>query len=151
MLRNSIFLKIMNFIDRAFKFKITKKILSSQENKELSYKIPKFKELIAKKIDNYKSDIVIEGHYHQGCEFKINGKDYINLPKENVILSVRNCWPYFSKEDQLYLPEKLCNHFEKNAVIMIGSFDFRTQHSKDFLKNGFKKAYVKTNGAVFVK
>lgn len=78
-------------------------------------------------------------------------KDYINLPKENVILSVRNCWPYFSKEDQLYLPEKLCNHFEKNAVIMIGSFDFRTQHSKDFLKNGFKKAYVKTNGAVFVK
>ena len=80
MLRNSIFLKIMNFIDRAFKFKITKKILLSQENKELSYKIPKFKELIAKKIDNYKSDIVIEGHYHQGCEFKINGKDYINLP-----------------------------------------------------------------------
>ena len=61
-------------------FKITKKILLSQENKELSYKIPKFKELIAKKIDNYKSDIVIEGHYHQGCEFKINGKDYINLP-----------------------------------------------------------------------
>lgn len=80
MLRNSTFLKIMNFIDWIFKFKITKKILSSQENKELSYKIPKFKELIAKKIDNYKSDMVIEGHYHQGCEFKINGKDYINLP-----------------------------------------------------------------------
>lgn len=79
-LRNSTFLKIMNFVDWIFKFKITKKILSSQENKELSYKISNFKELIAKKIDNYKSDMVIEGHYHQGVKFQINTKDYINLP-----------------------------------------------------------------------
>ncbi len=91
--------------------------------------------------------------YASQVDFEVGDitKDYKNLPKENIILSIRNCWPYFSREDQLYLPEKLCNHFDKNAVIMIGSFDFRTQHSKDFLKNGFKKAHVKTNGAVFVK
>ena len=45
----------------------------------------------------------------------------------------------------------LCNHFKRNAVIAIGSFDFKTQHCKDFLKNGFKKTYVKTNGAIFEK
>lgn len=78
-------------------------------------------------------------------------KSYKNLPKENVVLLIRNCWPYFSRKDQLFLPEKLCNHFEKNAVIAIGSFDFKTQHTKDFLVNGFKKAPVKTNGVVFEK
>lgn len=95
----------------------------------------------------------VSDRYASQVNFEVGDitKDYENLPKENVILSVRNCWPYFSREDQIHLPEKLCNHFEKNAVIMIGSFDFRTQHLKDFLKNGFKKAYVKTNGAVFVK
>lgn len=91
--------------------------------------------------------------YFSKVNFEIGDitQDYKNLPKENVILSIRNCWPYFTKENQLYLPEKLCNHFDKNALILIGSFDFRTQQSKDFLKNGFKKAKVKTNGAVFEK
>ena len=79
-LRNLSFLKFMDFIDGLCKFRLTKAILKNQESKNLSYKIAKFKNIIAKKIDNYNADIVIEGHYHQGCEFKINGKDYINLP-----------------------------------------------------------------------
>lgn len=105
------------------------------------------------KTDNISTNYRVSDKYSSLLDFKVGDitKDYVNLPKENVILSIRNCWPYFSREDQLHLPEKLCNHFEKNAVIMIGSFDFRTQHIKDFLKNGFKKAPVKTNGAVFVK
>ena len=103
--------------------------------------------------DDISTNYRVSDKYSSRVQFEVGDitKDYINLPRENVILSIRNCWPYFSKEDQLLLPEKLCNHFEKNAVIMIGSFDFNTQHIKDFLKNGFKRAYVKTNGAVFYK
>lgn len=79
-LRNCIFLKFMDFLDGILKFKITKWILSTQKDKNLSYKIPNFKEIIRGKIDKYKADIIIEGHYHQGVKFKINSKDYINLP-----------------------------------------------------------------------
>lgn len=95
----------------------------------------------------------VSDRYMSRIDFGVSDitKAYENLPKENVVVLIRNCWPYFSRKDQLFLPEKLCNHFEKNAVIIIGSFDFKTQHTKDFLKNGFKKANVKTNGVVFEK
>ena len=70
----------MDFIDKSLNHKISKWILSTQKDKNLSYKIPNFKELISQKIANYEGDIVIEGHYHQGVRFEINSKDYINLP-----------------------------------------------------------------------
>ncbi|TWO13796.1 UDP-2,3-diacylglucosamine diphosphatase [Campylobacter lanienae] len=79
-LRNNRFLKLMDFIDKSLNHKISKWILSTQKDKNLSYKIPNFKELISQKIANYQGDIVIEGHYHQGVRFEINSKDYINLP-----------------------------------------------------------------------
>ena len=79
-LRNNGFLKLMDFIDKSLNHKISKWILSTQKDKNLSYKIPNFKELISQKIANYQGDIVIEGHYHQGVRFEINSKDYINLP-----------------------------------------------------------------------
>ena len=95
----------------------------------------------------------ISNKYSSSVDFKVGDitKDYTNLPKENVILSVRNCWPYFTKENQLYLPEKLCNHFERNVVIILGAFDLKTQQVKDFLKNGFKKANLKNKSPMFYK
>ena len=76
-------------------------------------------------------------------------KAYENLPKEKVFLSVRNCWPYFSMANQYTLPEKICNHFEKDATIVIGNFDLTTQESIDFMQNGFRLA--NESNIIFVK
>lgn len=78
-------------------------------------------------------------------------KEYCTLPQENCVLLVRNCWPYFSINNQYTLPRKLCEHFEKNATIVIGNFDSETQDHKDFLKNGFKPALGSPYGTVFEK
>lgn len=78
-------------------------------------------------------------------------KEYNTLPKENCVLLVRNCWPYFSITNQYTLPRKLCEHFEKNATIVIGNFDSESQYPKDFLKNGFKPALGSPYGNVFEK
>lgn len=39
-----------------------------------------FKSLAIKRISNYKSDIIIEGHYHQGKTYNIDNKTYVNIP-----------------------------------------------------------------------
>ena len=64
-IRNSIFLRFMNFIDINF---------------FISKKIENFKKLVEKRLENYNTDIVIEGHYHQGETFYIKEKKYINIP-----------------------------------------------------------------------
>lgn len=79
-LRLKPFLKFMDFLDFLFKFKITKSILSKQNSKKIDYKIPNFDNYAKKRLGNYSSDIVIEGHYHQGAKFENSGKIYINLP-----------------------------------------------------------------------
>ena len=78
-------------------------------------------------------------------------KEYNTLPKENCVLLVRNCWPYFSMSNQYTLPRKLCEHFEKNATIVIGNFDSESQSPRDFLINGFKPALGSPYGNVFEK
>lgn len=65
-------------------------------------------------------------------------KEYQTLPKENVLLGARNCWPYFSITNQYTLPRKVCNHFDRNAVLLLGDFDFTTQYQEDFMQNGFQ-------------
>jgi len=79
-LRNRTFLKFMDLLDRALKFKISKMILKSQEGKNLYRKMPNFKDIIAPKIDFYAANLIIEGHYHQGELFDIYDRFYINLP-----------------------------------------------------------------------
>ena len=39
-----------------------------------------FKKLVIKRLNNYKTDIIIEGHYHQGSTFEFEDKKYINIP-----------------------------------------------------------------------
>ena len=77
-IRNTVFLKIMNFID--INFFISKKIEDSLVKKNICHKMSNFKQLIEKRLENYNTDIVIEGHYHQGETFHIKGKEYINIP-----------------------------------------------------------------------
>jgi UDP-2,3-diacylglucosamine hydrolase len=77
-IRNSIFLRFLNFID--INFFISKKIENTLVKKNICYKIKDFKNLVEKRLENYSTDIVIEGHYHQGETFHIKDKKYINIP-----------------------------------------------------------------------
>ncbi|OUT13324.1 UDP-2,3-diacylglucosamine hydrolase [Campylobacter concisus] len=79
-LRLKWFLKFMNALDKFLHFKISKAILAKLTKKNLDYKIPNFKELMGKHLQGYEAGIVIEGHYHQGEQFNIYDKFYINLP-----------------------------------------------------------------------
>lgn len=78
-------------------------------------------------------------------------QDYEKLPKENVVLFVRNMWPYLKFEEQQSLPRRLCHHFDKNTTIIIGRYDLRTQKYSDFIENGFELADVNSRGAIFAK
>ncbi|WP_198305517.1 UDP-2,3-diacylglucosamine diphosphatase [Arcobacter vandammei] len=77
-IRNSAFLKFMNFID--INFFISKKIEKALENKNICHDLHYFEELVKKRVKNYSEDIIVEGHYHQGKSYKIGNQDYINIP-----------------------------------------------------------------------
>ncbi|NQY20725.1 MAG: UDP-2,3-diacylglucosamine diphosphatase [Campylobacteraceae bacterium] len=77
-IRNRILLSFINLIDR--KDKLASKIYYSLMKKSICHKIKDFKSLIGIKINNYSSDIVIEGHYHQGDQIEYENRFYINIP-----------------------------------------------------------------------
>ena len=77
-IRNSYFLKFLNFLD--INFFISKKIEKALENKNICHYLSYFEELVNKRVKNYSEDIVIEGHYHQAKSYKIGNQEYINIP-----------------------------------------------------------------------
>ena len=77
-IRNTFFLQFMNLID--INFFISKKIENTLVNKNICHKMNNFKQIVEKRIKNYNTDIVIEGHYHQGDIYNINNKKYVNIP-----------------------------------------------------------------------
>ena len=77
-IRNTIFLRIMNFID--INFFISKKIENALVKKNICHKMKNFEEIVSKRVKNYNTDIVIEGHYHQGNSYFMDEKRYINIP-----------------------------------------------------------------------
>lgn len=77
-IRNPILLRFLNMID--FGNFISKKIDSSLLEKNICHEMRDFKFLVQKRINNYKTDIIIEGHYHQGSTFEFKDKKYINIP-----------------------------------------------------------------------
>ena len=77
-IRNTIFLKFMNFID--VNFFISKKIEEALVKKSICHKMKNFEEIVSKRVKNYKADIIIEGHYHQGNSYFMDEKMYINIP-----------------------------------------------------------------------
>ena len=83
-LRVKFFLKTMNFFDKFLNFRLSKQILNKLKRKILDYKIPNFKNLVEAKMRQYnafyQTDVVIEGHYHQGEQYTIGKQKYINIP-----------------------------------------------------------------------
>ena len=77
-IRNTIFLKFMNFID--VNFFISKKIEEALVKKSICHKMKNFEEIVSKRVKNYNADIIIEGHYHQGNSYFMDEKMYINIP-----------------------------------------------------------------------
>ena len=77
-LRNHKFLKFINFID--FGNTLSKFIEKKLLKKEICHKMNNFLNFVHKRIEKYnnfsKTDLIIEGHYHQGY---ISNK-YINIP-----------------------------------------------------------------------
>ncbi len=76
--RNRFFLKFMNFID--INFYISKKIENALLEKNICHKMKNFEEIVFKRLKNYDTNIVIEGHYHQGGTYVFENKKYINIP-----------------------------------------------------------------------
>ncbi len=72
---------ILNILDMLTSGMISKAIIRSQEKKDLCKKIKNFKNIIKKRVEilTKQECIVVEGHFHQGIDFQINEKKYINL------------------------------------------------------------------------
>ena len=77
-IRNTVFLRFMNFID--INFFISKKIEEALVKKNICHTIRNFEEIVSKRVKNYDADIIIEGHYHQGNSYFLDEKMYINVP-----------------------------------------------------------------------
>ncbi len=77
-IRNTIFLRFMNFID--INFFISKKIEEALVKKSICHTIKNFEHIVSKRVKNYDADIIIEGHYHQGNSYFLDEKMYINVP-----------------------------------------------------------------------
>ena len=77
-IRNTVFLRFMNFID--INFFISKKIEEALVKKNICHTIRNFEHIVSKRVKNYDADIIIEGHYHQGNSYFLDEKMYINIP-----------------------------------------------------------------------
>lgn len=77
-IRNTVFLRFMNFID--INFFISKKIEEALVKKNICHTIRNFEHIVSKRVKNYDANIIIEGHYHQGNSYFLDEKMYINIP-----------------------------------------------------------------------
>lgn len=98
-IRNTILLKFLNMLD--FGYFISKKIESTLLKKNICHDFKNFEDVVKKRLNNYKSDIIIEGHFHQGKVFDIDEKKYINIPS----LCCSNEYTRF--EDGKFVKEKI--------------------------------------------
>ncbi len=77
-IRNNIFLNILEILD--VNNIISKKISYNLMNKHICVKMSNFDEFAKKRTLNYSSDIIVEGHFHQGKIYKTKNKLYVNVP-----------------------------------------------------------------------
>ena len=77
-------------------------------------------------------------------EFEVGDftEEYKDLPKDNTILFVRNCWPYFPTKMQEELPKKLYEHLGKNSTVIVGNFDYYLLGLFEYKSYGFKPTSV---------
>lgn len=82
-IRNSVALKTLNFLDSICKNYISKKISTKLIEKDICQKINGFEDIIKSKIKNFidvETDMIAEGHYHQNRIFDVGDMKYINFP-----------------------------------------------------------------------
>ncbi|QDF28333.1 UDP-2,3-diacylglucosamine diphosphatase [Halarcobacter anaerophilus] len=77
-IRNHPLLVFLNMID--FGYFISKKIYYTLIEKDICYKMKNFEEFAQRRLKKYSSDIVIEGHFHQGKIFQKKERLYVNIP-----------------------------------------------------------------------
>jgi len=77
-IRNHPLLVFLNMID--FNYFISRKIYYTLINKEICYEMENFNEFAKKRLQNYDSQIIIEGHFHQGKTYEENQQLYVNVP-----------------------------------------------------------------------
>ncbi len=77
-IRNKALIKFLNYVD--IDYWLTKRIEEGLLSKSICHKIKEFKSLAAKRSENYKTDYIVEGHYHQGITYNFKDKKYINIP-----------------------------------------------------------------------
>lgn len=77
-IRNSLLLKFLNLID--INFFISKKIENALLKKKICHNIDDFELLAKRRVKNYKENIIIEGHFHQGRTYTFNEQKYVNIP-----------------------------------------------------------------------
>jgi len=96
-IRNHSLLVFLNMLD--FNYFISKKIYYTLIKKEICFKMKNFNEFAKKRLSNYKSDIVIEGHFHQGKTYKDDKQLYVNVPSLCCEDSYFRLNKVFTKED----------------------------------------------------
>jgi UDP-2,3-diacylglucosamine hydrolase len=82
-IRNSFLLQSLNFVDKIFKFGISRAILKNLAQKSICRKIENFKEKTTLRLNQYPKKSVWavgEGHFHQGWEGMVGEVYYINFP-----------------------------------------------------------------------
>ncbi|NVJ53318.1 MAG: UDP-2,3-diacylglucosamine diphosphatase [Campylobacteraceae bacterium] len=77
-IRNKPLLIFLNLID--FGNFISKRIESALLKKNICGLIDDFESFAKQRLSNYKEEIVIEGHFHQGKTFKNEKQTYVNVP-----------------------------------------------------------------------
>ncbi len=77
-IRNHALLVFLNLID--INYWLSKKIYNKLTKKSICSKMRDFDSFAKKRLANYNSNIVIEGHFHQGKSYEEKNKFYINIP-----------------------------------------------------------------------
>ncbi len=77
-IRNKQLLYFLNLID--FNNFISKKIYYTLIKKTICSDFKNFETLAKKRVRYFNSDIIVEGHFHQGKEFLFENQRYINIP-----------------------------------------------------------------------
>ena len=95
-IRDRYFLSFLNALDiSGWISKIVEKKLAS---KSICHRIGDFKYIVQQRIDRYKADIVLEGHYHEGKSYTFGKRKYINIPS----LACGNQYIRYKDEDFIW-------------------------------------------------
>jgi len=81
-IRNRTVLSLLNLINGAGGYFISKKILSNLAKKRICAKIKDFKTIVKQRLKYYDTDeidMVLEGHFHQGAQYKFDKLLYKNF------------------------------------------------------------------------